>query len=169
MTRDYLQFFKRSSSGVTECGDFLTKVKEKTDSTNGKRNSKDPMSMSFGRGAMANLSTVSINHRWISFKALSKDFLSPPWQGGCQTKGAQYIRFLKSLPPLAGCLDVTLKRICSAPCTFHKWQNLSTDKILAVKSANVNCFSSNFNPSCGLAPSNMKGNFPETEATSAGT
>ena len=28
------------------------------------------------------------------------------------------------------------------PCTFHKWQNLSTDKIPAVKSANVNCFSS---------------------------
>ena len=40
-----------------------------------------PMSMSFGRGANGNLRTVTINHLWISFKALSKDFLSPPVHG----------------------------------------------------------------------------------------
>ena len=120
--------------------------------------------MSFGRGATAaNLSTVPINHRWISFKALSKDFLSPPWQGGVARQRALHIFccLYKGSPSLAGCLHVTLKHICSAPCTFHKWQNLSTDKILAVKSANVNCFSSNLNPACcGALSSNI---FPRTQ------
>ena len=99
-----------------------------------------PMSMSFGRGPNGNLRTVTINHLWISFKALSKGFLSPSVQGW-QTmwlKGSQLcyptnINIRQDLyksqffvahksPTRSYCCGVTLKRICTILGTFHKWQ-----------------------------------------------
>ena len=102
------------------------------------------------------------------FQSIIAGFLSKPWAKIsfllldkllAKQKGTQYIghnisdisdtRYqifccLFSLPPphwLSLChIKAHLQR--PRPCTFHKWQNLSTDKIPAVKSANVNCFSS---------------------------
>ena len=80
---------------MTECGDFLTKVKETGKVLIKEEESKDPMSMSFGRGATSvNLSMVTINHHWISFESLSEDFLSSPRQGCRPTKCTSQIFLL---------------------------------------------------------------------------